>query len=184
VPYHSDNLLLSLTVQGMICNLSFWLLTALLSPLLSYHSFWPSLLLSSLLFRRLRISQKVWLPAGSRPGGEHRGRFAAFRRWRRRQMDRALRRASGKFERKRESKQAAGRRRSGSMDVATVVPDSVPYAHGAFFGAAPAMLAEEYWAETVLRHLMPDVYCEVSRRVFSPPNLLIHWAENNPVCAA
>lgn len=60
----------------------------------------------------------------------------------------------------------------------------VPYAHGAFFGAAPFMLANPHWID-VLRLLMPDVYIEISRRVLhAPAPKLIHWAENNPVVAA
>jgi hypothetical protein len=35
------------------------------------------------------------------------------------------------------------------------------------------------------RHLLPDVYVEISRRVaYAPASKLIHWAENNPVVAA
>lgn len=49
--------------------------------------------------------------------------------------------------------------------------------------AAPFMLANPHWI-SVLRHLMPDVYVEISRRVQAPPHRLIHWAENNPVVAA
>jgi hypothetical protein len=60
----------------------------------------------------------------------------------------------------------------------------MPYAHGGFFGAAPFMLANPHWI-SILRHLMPDVYVEISRRVaYSPAPRLIHWAENNPVVAA
>lgn len=60
----------------------------------------------------------------------------------------------------------------------------MPYAHGGFFGAAPFMLANPHWI-SILRHLMPDVYVEISRRVaYSPASRLIHWAENNPVVAA
>ena len=59
----------------------------------------------------------------------------------------------------------------------------VPYFHGGGFGAAPFMLANPHWI-SVLRHLMPDVYVEISRRVQAPPHRLIHWAENNPVVAA
>ena len=59
----------------------------------------------------------------------------------------------------------------------------VPYLHGGGFGAAPFMLANPHWI-SVLRHLMPDVYVEISRRVQAPPQNLIHWAENNPIIAA
>jgi len=59
----------------------------------------------------------------------------------------------------------------------------VPYSHGGFFGAAPLMLDDPFWVD-VLRSLMPDVYCEVAKRIFSPTPKLIHWAENNPVVAA
>lgn len=61
---------------------------------------------------------------------------------------------------------------------------NMPYAHGGFFGAAPFMLANPHWI-AILRHLMPDVYVEISRRVaYAPMSRLIHWAENNPVVAA
>jgi hypothetical protein len=60
----------------------------------------------------------------------------------------------------------------------------MPYAHGGFFGAAPFLLANPHWI-SILRHLMPDVYVEISRRIASSPApRLIHWAENNPVVAA
>ncbi len=60
----------------------------------------------------------------------------------------------------------------------------LPYAHGGFFGAAPFLLSNPHWI-SLLRHLMPDVYVEISRRVaINPPSRLIHWAENNPVVAA
>ena len=60
----------------------------------------------------------------------------------------------------------------------------MPYAHGGFFGAAPFMLANPHWI-SILRHLMPDVYVEISRRVVhAPASRLIHWAENNPIVAA
>jgi hypothetical protein len=59
----------------------------------------------------------------------------------------------------------------------------VPYSHGGGFGAAPFMLANPHWI-SVLRHLMPDVYVEISRRINAPAHRLIHWAENNPVVAA
>jgi hypothetical protein len=62
--------------------------------------------------------------------------------------------------------------------------NNMPYAHGGFFGAAPFMLANPHWI-SILRHLMPDVYVEISRRVaYAPRAKLIHWAENNPVMAA
>ena len=60
----------------------------------------------------------------------------------------------------------------------------VPYSHGGFFGAAPFMLANADWV-SILRHLMPDVYVEISRRAeYAAAPKLIHWAENNPVVAA
>lgn len=62
--------------------------------------------------------------------------------------------------------------------------DNMPYAHGAYFGAAPFLLSNPHWI-SILRHLMPDVYVEISRRVVqAPASKLIHWAENNPVVAA
>ncbi|KAI2512142.1 hypothetical protein MHU86_2229 [Fragilaria crotonensis] len=62
---------------------------------------------------------------------------------------------------------------------------NMPYSHGCFFGAAPFLLANPDWI-SILRHLMPDVYIELSRRVHhnAPAPKLIHWAENNPVVAA
>jgi hypothetical protein len=61
---------------------------------------------------------------------------------------------------------------------------NIPYAHGGFFGAAPFLLSNPHWI-SLLRHLMPDVYVEISRRVaINPPSRLIHWAENNPIVAA
>ena len=63
---------------------------------------------------------------------------------------------------------------------------NMPYSHGCFFGAAPFLVANPDWI-SILRHLMPDVYVELSRRVnhhaCEAPQL-IHWAENNPVVAA
>ncbi|GKY96817.1 hypothetical protein MPSEU_000640900 [Mayamaea pseudoterrestris] len=60
----------------------------------------------------------------------------------------------------------------------------MPYSHGGFFAAAPFLLANPHWL-SILRHLMPDVYVEISRRVATAPmQQLIHWAENNPVVAA
>ena len=60
----------------------------------------------------------------------------------------------------------------------------MPYAHGGFFGAAPFLLTNPHWI-SILRHYLPDVYVEISRRVaYSPASKLIHWAENNPVVAA
>jgi hypothetical protein len=62
--------------------------------------------------------------------------------------------------------------------------EKMPYAHGAYFGAAPFLLSNPHWI-SILRHLMPDVYVEISRRVaYAPASKLIHWAENNPVVAA
>jgi hypothetical protein len=60
---------------------------------------------------------------------------------------------------------------------------NVMYTHGGFFGAAPFLLTNSHWI-SILRHLMPDVYVEISRRIRVPPQRLIHWAENNPVVAA
>jgi len=60
---------------------------------------------------------------------------------------------------------------------------NIPYAHGSFFGVAPFFLYDPEWRD-ILRQLMPDVYCEVSKMIKAPIPRLMHWAENNPVVAA
>lgn len=59
------------------------------------------------------------------------------------------------------------------------------YGHGAFMGAAPALLADPRWRR-ILAFLMPDVFEEV-RTVLAAgggPLALIPMMENNPVLAA
>jgi len=59
------------------------------------------------------------------------------------------------------------------------------YGHGAFMGAAPALLADHRWRR-ILAFLMPDVYADmvaVVRAGEGPPRL-IPMFENNPVMAA
>ena len=59
------------------------------------------------------------------------------------------------------------------------------YGHGAFMGAAPALLADETWRR-ILAFLMPDVYASVRDAVDreAPASALIPMFENNPVMAA
>jgi len=87
------------------------------------------------------------------------------------------------------------RRLSITRDAAAIPSvRNIPYAHGAYFGAAPFVLADPRWV-SILRKLLPDVYIEISRRMFFVTSIyfnfaadqsarLIHWAENNPVVAA
>jgi hypothetical protein len=56
------------------------------------------------------------------------------------------------------------------------------YGHGAFMGAAPAMLADPRWAR-ILKFLMPDVHEDVVSMRPSPRDL-IPMLENNPVMCA
>ncbi|MFT4975142.1 MAG: hypothetical protein ACI8S6_001029 [Myxococcota bacterium] len=79
------------------------------------------------------------------------------------------------------------------LDDLPFVPDAfrIPpitrqlYAHGAFMGAAPALLADERWRR-ILAFLMPDVYADVTEalRDGKSPSALIPMFENNPVMAA
>lgn len=59
------------------------------------------------------------------------------------------------------------------------------YGHGAYMGAAPALLADETWRR-ILAFLMPDVYADVRDAVDqdAPTGVLIPMFENNPVMAA
>jgi hypothetical protein len=59
------------------------------------------------------------------------------------------------------------------------------YAHGAFMGAAPALLADVRWRR-ILAFLMPDVYADVSEALSegARPDTLIPMFENNPVMCA
>ena len=61
------------------------------------------------------------------------------------------------------------------------------YAHGAFMGAAPALLADERWRR-ILSFLMPDVYADVSEALREEGErgaaTIIPMFENNPVMAA
>lgn len=60
------------------------------------------------------------------------------------------------------------------------------YAHGAFMGAAPAMLAERRWRR-ILAFLMPDVYSDVRAALAARGSRLaslIPMFENNPVMCA
>ncbi len=59
------------------------------------------------------------------------------------------------------------------------------YGHGAFFGAAPALMADPTW-KRILAFLMPDVYRDVVAAVTGgrSPAELIPMFENNPVMCA
>lgn len=59
------------------------------------------------------------------------------------------------------------------------------YAHGAFMGAAPALLAEMRWRR-ILAFLMPDVYADVSEALEDGlgSDAIIPMFENNPVMCA
>jgi hypothetical protein len=59
------------------------------------------------------------------------------------------------------------------------------YAHGAFMGAAPALLSDPRWRR-ILAFLMPDVFLDVRTAVERgiEPRALIPMFENNPVVAA
>ncbi len=79
------------------------------------------------------------------------------------------------------------------VDDLPFVPDRDPipamprrfYAHGAFMGAAPALLDDPVW-RTILAFLMPDVYRDVREAVVAGVRVrgLIPMFENNPVIAA
>lgn len=60
-----------------------------------------------------------------------------------------------------------------------------PYAHGAFMGAAPALLDDPRW-RTILAFLMPDVFRDVREAVRAGVRThgIIPMFENNPVVAA
>lgn len=71
------------------------------------------------------------------------------------------------------------------------VTDPIPetnnqfYAHGAFMGAAPQLMADPKW-NRILQALMPDVHADVTAALASGPNSgkIILQMENNPVMAA
>lgn len=79
------------------------------------------------------------------------------------------------------------------IDDLPFVPTLVPirpvanqyYGHGAFMGAAPALLADEKW-RYILAFLMPDVYVQVDTALKAGANnaALIPMFENNPVMCA
>ncbi len=79
------------------------------------------------------------------------------------------------------------------LDELPFVPDAfrIPpmrrqlYAHGAFMGAAPSLLADERWRR-ILAFLMPDVYADVIEVLAKDhdASALIPMFENNPVMAA
>jgi len=79
------------------------------------------------------------------------------------------------------------------LDALPVVPSAfkIPpierqlYAHGAFMGAAPALLGDEQWRR-ILAFLMPDVYADVTAALEGGkrPEDVITMFENNPVMAA
>ena len=59
------------------------------------------------------------------------------------------------------------------------------YGHGAFMGAAPALLADAHWRR-ILAFLMPDVFTALEQRIQQGADAseLIPMLENNPVVAA
>jgi len=59
------------------------------------------------------------------------------------------------------------------------------YGHGAFMGAAPALLADSRWRR-ILAFLMPDVFAQVRDAIAggAEPPRIIPMMENNPVLAA
>lgn len=59
------------------------------------------------------------------------------------------------------------------------------YGHGAFMGAAPALLRDERWRR-ILAFLMPDVFDALSAAIEAnaDPSTLMPMMENNPVAAA
>jgi hypothetical protein len=79
------------------------------------------------------------------------------------------------------------------LDDLPFVPDAfrIPrtkrqlYAHGAFMGAAPSLLADQRWRR-ILAFLMPDVYADVTQALADDRDTaaLIPKFENNPVMAA
>ncbi len=79
------------------------------------------------------------------------------------------------------------------VDDLPFVPQLVPmppltnqyYGHGAFMGAAPALLHDERWRR-ILAFLMPDVFWEVQEvlKERPEPGVLIPMFENNPVMCA
>ena len=79
------------------------------------------------------------------------------------------------------------------VDDLPFVPQLVPvppltnqyYGHGAFMGAAPALLHDDRWRR-ILAFLMPDVFLEVQEasREKAEPGTLIPMFENNPVMCA
>lgn len=79
------------------------------------------------------------------------------------------------------------------IDLLPSMPDLRPiqpirrqlYGHGAFMGAAPALLAEPRWCR-ILAFLMPDVYHDVSDVISNGggPGRVIPMFENNPIMCA
>ena len=70
-----------------------------------------------------------------------------------------------------------------ALDIAPV--STQYYGHGAFMGAAPALLGDERWRR-ILATLMPDVFADVRRALDEgdPMPSVIAMLENNPVMAA
>jgi hypothetical protein len=60
---------------------------------------------------------------------------------------------------------------------------NIAYVHGGYFGTSPTMLTDASFVG-LLSRLQPDVFVEVSSRLTSPPESLIHWGENSPIVAA
>jgi hypothetical protein len=127
-----------------------------------------------------------WLSAFGRVWGGVEDRWARFSRWFRRI-----------FRRRRRQIEARAQEIAGELwdlvddlpifaDRPSIAPVANQfYGHGAFMGAAPALLADPKWRR-ILAFLMPDVYRQVKRALDdgADPPRIIPMFENNPVMAA
>jgi len=171
-PIYVDNPLLSFSFQ-------FWIVTICMG-LVYYVTFSIPLSLLSLylMLKYIRYRRRIWLPRSSAADVTSANR--TFKEFRRRVLgrirqglnERRVRRAETRYTRRRT------RRAISTTDDSIEIPSlyNIPYSHGGFFGAAPFMLSLDHWLQ-ILRLLMPDVYCEVARRIFARSHYLIHWAE-------
>lgn len=177
-PLWVDNPLLSFYFQ-------FWIITITVVVTWYLTSFLLSLFVGYCLLQYIRYRRRIWISKSTASDVTSANRtFKEFRRqvmWRIREgvNTRRVRNAERRYSRRRT------RRAISTTEDSIEIPNlfNIPYSHGGFFGAAPFMLSIDRWL-AILRQLMPDVYCEVARRVFARSHYLIHWAENNPVCCA